>query len=215
MTIDEARVIIHEELRKQPSLTPQDLSDRTNISVMMCFKVMKADIEQGIVTMEIINEAKHYTLVTDAVQDTTTEPVEESAQAEEPIKKEKSVYTPQPTSGRDMTRFLFKKKPFSKSGCVLAVVTDYVTTKQPSSLDKLKEVFPDSIVGRFGVVNELEGEKGAKALSPDRPRYFMKPEHLLTLSDGTVIAVCNQWSLVRFMGFLQAASKAGYKIKPE
>lgn len=215
MTIDEARVIIHEELRKQASLTPQDLSDRTNISVMMCFKVMKADLEQGIVTLEIINQAKHYSLVTDAVQETTVEPVEESVQAEEPIKEEKSVYTPQPTSGRDMTRFLFKKIPYGKSACVLAVVTDYVTTKQPSSLEELKQVFPDSILGRFGVLNKFEGENGAKALSPDRPRYFMKPEHLLTLSDGTVIAVCNQWSLVRFMGFLEAAAKEGYKIKPE
>lgn len=215
MTIDEARVIIHEELRKQASLTPQDLSDRANISVMMCFKVMKADVEQGIVTMEIINEAKRYSLVADVVQDTTAEPVEESAQAEESIKEEKLVYTPQSTSGRDVTKFIFKKKPYGKSACVLAVVTDYVTAKQPSSLEELKQVFPDSIVGRFGVVNKLEGEKGAKALSPDRPRYFMKPEHLLTLQDGTNIAVCNQFSLTRFMDFLEAAAKAGYKIKPE
>lgn len=215
MTIDEARVIIHGELRKQSSLTAQELSDRTSISVLICFKALKADVEQDTVKMEIINEAKHYSLVGHAVQDTTTEPVEESAQAEEPSKEEKSVYTPQAASGRDMTRFQFKKRPYSKSGCVLAVVTDYVTTKQPTSLDKLKEVFPDNIVGRFGVVNKLEGEQGAKALSPDRPRYFMKPEQLLTLPDGTVIAVCNQFSITRFMAFLEAAANVGYKIKPE
>ncbi len=209
MTIEEARVLIHEELGKQPSLTAQDLGERTGIAVMMCYKVLKADVESGDVAMEIIDEMKHYTLTVSETE-ANEQPVSEPEPLEQEDNEVSSTVVVQ-SSGRDTTKFIFKKKAYSKSGCVLAVVTDYVNTSKPT-LEQLKAGFPDAIVGRFGVINSLEK---AKELSPDRARYFMKDDQLLTTSDNITVAVCNQWTLGRFAEFMNAAGKLGYKISPE
>lgn len=210
MTIEEARVLLHEELRKQPSLTAQDLSDQTGIAVMMCYKVLKADVENSLVSMEMIGEMKHYTILEQVSEQATDESVAESPQVDK-SNDDKDLKVSPAATGRDTTKFMFNKKPYSKSGCVLAVLTAHVNTRKPS-FDQVKETFPDSIVGRFGVINTLDG---AKKLSPDRPRYFMKSDQTLTTSDNVIIAVCNQWTLGRFVEFMNAAGKLGYKISPE
>lgn len=209
MTVEEARELIHVELRQQPSLTAQDLSERTGIAVMMCYKVLKADVELGAVSMKIIDEMKHYT-ITGSEMAAMEEPASEPKPSEQEDNEVSSTVVVQ-SSGRDTTKFIFKKKAYSKSGCVLAVVTDYVNTSKPT-LELLRVGFPDAIVGRFGVVNSLDK---AKELSPDRPRYFMKDDQLLITSDNLTIAVCNQWTLGRFAEFMDAAGKLGFKITPE
>jgi hypothetical protein len=215
MTIDEAKIIIREELKKQAGQSAQQLCETTGIIKLLVYKALKADLKEGIITEEVIEEVKRYTLVDAPEEKTEDEQAkEESAPVEESSPEEKPVHTPAPSTGRDTTKFMFMKKPYAKSGCVLAVLKDYVTTKQPT-YDQVKEIFPDTIVGRFGVTNILDGEGGAKELSPDRPRYFMKEDQLLTTSDGVVLAVCNQWTLQRFVEFMDAAAKVGIKIKPE
>ena len=58
----------------------------------------------------------------------------------------------------------------------------------------------------------FQDEDTARSLSGTRDRYFFKPEQLIKLKDKT-IAICNQWTADNIRPFLQAAKKAGYKIK--
>ena len=49
----------------------------------------------------------------------------------------------------------------------------YVEDHPDTTYKQLKEVFPDTLMKRFGVfANETE----AKKLSGNKPRYFLKPE---------------------------------------
>jgi hypothetical protein len=215
MTIEEAQKTICQELAILPRQSAQELCEKTGVIQLMVYKALKAGVKAGSLKEEVIEEVKRYTVI-DATEETTDvdQADEESIPVEKPKAEEKQQRIPVPTAGRDTTKFIFNNQPYSKSGCVLAVLMDYVKNKQPT-FEQVKEAFPDSIVGRFGVVNKLNGEGGAKELSPDRPRYFMKDDQLLKTSDGVFIAVCNQWTLQRFVDFMEAAAKVGMKIKPE
>jgi hypothetical protein len=74
---------------------------------------------------------------------------------------------------------------------------------------KLKEIFPDELLKRFGI---FQDEETAHQIAPKGGRYFSKPEQLIKLKDRTVV-VCNQFTLANIQPFLKAAKTLGYKIK--
>lgn len=111
---------------------------------------------------------------------------------------------------RDMRKFKFKGEHHTKGGLVHAVITEFVSKRKNISLSKLKEFFPDELLQRFGVVQEIA--KAKQFASGGRDRYFLQEERIIKLKDKK-IAVCNQWTSENIKPFLTAARKLGFDIR--
>jgi len=115
-------------------------------------------------------------------------------------------------SKRDMTQYQFLGNTYNKRKLVLAIVTHYVKEHPEKTLDDLRQVFPDEIHGYFGVIAPLE--TAIEKEGGGQPRYFKRPEHLLTTADNHTIAVCNQWGIGNIGLILDIAEKQQYRITP-
>lgn len=93
------------------------------------------------------------------------------------------------TGSRDTSKLKFNGELYGKGRLVLAVVKKYIEDNPKTTLAKLKEVFPDELQPRYGMLQEVSK---AKKISADRDRYFLKPEDLIKVGDKK-IAVCNQF----------------------
>lgn len=113
------------------------------------------------------------------------------------------------SKGRDNSKFKFNGEEYGKGPLVHAVVSQYVVDNKNITYKKLKEVFPDELLKRFGI---FQDEATAKQIAPKGGRYFSKPEQLIKLKDRSVI-VCNQFTLANIQPFLKVAKALGYKIK--
>jgi len=111
---------------------------------------------------------------------------------------------------RDMRKFRFKGEHHTKGGLVHAVITEFVSKRKNISLAKLKESFPDELLQRFGVVQEIA--KAKQFASGGRDRYFMQEERIIKLKDKKIV-VCNQWTSENIKPFLTAARKLGFDIR--
>ncbi len=82
------------------------------------------------------------------------------AEEEEKGEKEKTVSSKGKTEGgRDMRKFRFDGGQHTKGGLVLAVLRKYVEKHKNISVAKLKETFPDELLQRFGVFQEVRKGK--------------------------------------------------------
>ncbi|TAH40109.1 MAG: hypothetical protein EYC69_11920 [Bacteroidetes bacterium] len=112
--------------------------------------------------------------------------------------------------GRDMRKFKFDGKLHTKGGLVLAVVQKYVEKRKNISLAKLKEAFPDELLQRFGVFQEVR--KAKTFTSGGRDRFFLQDDRLIKIQNSK-IAVSNQWSADNIKPFLSTAKKLGFEIR--
>ncbi len=111
---------------------------------------------------------------------------------------------------RDMRKFRFKGEHHTKGGLVHAVITEFVSKRKNITLPKLKESFPDELLQRFGVVQEIA--KAKQFASGGRDRYFMQDERVIKLKDKKIV-VCNQWTSENIKPFLTVARKLGFDIR--
>jgi len=111
---------------------------------------------------------------------------------------------------RDMRKFRFKGEHHTKGGLVHVVISEFVSKRKNISLAKLKESFPDELLQRFGVVQEIA--KAKQFASGGRDRYFMQEERIIKLKDKKIV-VCNQWTSENIKPFLTAARKLGFDIR--
>lgn len=88
------------------------------------------------------------------------------------------------------------------------MVRKYFEKKSQITLKKLREVFPDKFLKRFGIFQDVEIDKeiGVKG-----NRYFSKPEHTNKLKDKSIV-VCNQFTIANIQPFLKLAKSFDYKI---
>ena len=75
-----------------------------------------------------------------------------------------------------MRKFKFKGEQYTKGGLVHAVVSEFVAKHKNIGLAKLKESFPDELIQRFGVFQEIS--KSKQFASVGRDRYFMLDENV-------------------------------------
>jgi len=117
------------------------------------------------------------------------------------------------TASRDNSKYKFNgEEGLGKGPLVRAVVAKYVEDHPDTTHKHLKEIFPDTLMKRFGVfANETE----AKKLSGSKPRYFLKPEQMIKIKgQKEPIAICNQWTATLIAPLiLKAVKELGYKIK--
>ena len=100
-------------------------------------------------------------------------------------------------------------EPLNKRRFVLAVVRKFVESHPDITYGQLRERFPDSLSksplhGVFrpyiDILRKLQNQ-------PDlEKRFFLEPEDLITLFDGTKLAVYNQWGQ-HFPKFLEVAKQ--------
>ena len=115
----------------------------------------------------------------------------------------------QSDSKRDMKKYRFDNQQYGKSNLVLAVVKKYVEKHKNITAAKLKEVFPDELLQRFGVFQTVV--KAKQFTSGGRERFFLKPEQVVKISGGP-IAISNQWTSESIQPFLKIARKL-FEIK--
>lgn len=109
---------------------------------------------------------------------------------------------------KDTTRYKLFKNIYNKRKLVLAIVTHYLTEHPETSLDELRQVFPDDLHRSFGVIAPLEiaQKKGG------RKRYFTDEGCLLVTGDQQTVAVCNQWGIDNIFPIIEIARSKGYQI---
>jgi len=114
-------------------------------------------------------------------------------------------------TSRDNSKYKFNGEEYGKGPLVRAVVAKYVEDHPDTTHKQLKEIFPDTLMKRFGVfANETE----AKKLSGNKPRYFLKPEQMIKIKgQKEPVCVCNQWSASLMPNLLAVIKELGYKIK--
>jgi len=113
-------------------------------------------------------------------------------------------------STRDTSKYSIDgSEPLKKRRFVLAVIRKFVGNHPGITYEQLKERFPDSLSGSplHGVFRPYEEILGRLQTQPDlEKRFFLEPEDLITLSDGTRLTVYNQWGK-HFPNFLEVATQ--------
>jgi hypothetical protein len=186
-------------LGKFSSSTVEILSTGTGINKLLLYKILKPLVENKQVVKSETTPPT-YSLAVGKNDRTKTNPKNIA---------DDELQLPNAT-GRDTSKLKFNGELYGKGRLVLAVVQHYVKSNPRVSLTKLKEVFPDELQPRYGMVQEV-GK--AKKLSADRDRFFLKPEDLIKVGDKK-IAVCNQFGSNNLPPFLKMVkSRLGYNIK--
>ncbi len=113
-------------------------------------------------------------------------------------------------STRDSSKYSIDgSEPLKKRRFVLAVVRKYVESHPGISYEQLRERFPDSLSNSplHGVFRPYEVIQRKLQNQPDLvKRFFLEPEDLISLSDGTKLTVYNQWGH-HFQNFLEVATQ--------
>ncbi len=106
---------------------------------------------------------------------------------------------------KDYTKYAIEgvAENLGKSKLALAIIEDYVS-KNLVDFAILNAAFPDECQGGIhGVFRKKEDVKDFK-------RYYMNMP--ITLIDGNIIVVSNQWGIDNIPGLIDRANKLGYKI---
>ncbi len=111
---------------------------------------------------------------------------------------------------RNTTTYKFQNKEYGKGPIVLAVVQHYVKSHPKCTEAHLKEIFPDSIISRYGVFTDLKTAI-SKSKTSGKKRYFLNPDQLLTIGKSQY-AVTNQWTAKLMEKFLAALKEKGMKL---
>ena len=109
---------------------------------------------------------------------------------------------------RDKTKYIFNgdSTPLPKNQLVKAVVKQYVNDNPKTTLEELSAKFPQNLQGSLGVFKEM-----SKIQDNSSGRYYCNDP--ITLSDGKVVAVCNQWGKPIIDWFVDhVTKKLGYTI---
>lgn len=195
-------------LESNPGATKAEITAKTKIAGIELTNVLKALRKEGRLIEE--GEGKEMKLSISAEAEVTTEP---AAELEIPVEDEQSA---QASKGRNNDKYKFNGQEYGKGPLVRAVVAQYVTDNPKTTYKQLKEIFPDSLMHRFGIFEQVEGKKDeptASSISGARPRYFMKDEQLVRLAGGKLVAVCSQFTYDNIQPFLKTARVLGFKIK--
>jgi hypothetical protein len=114
------------------------------------------------------------------------------------------------TTGRNNDKFSFNGiSDLGKGALARAIVEKYVKDNPNTTYKKLMEVFPTTLLKRFGVVEDIEKAREISGKKYDR--YFFKEEHVIKLKDKKVV-VTNQWTSENILPLLQVAKELGYTI---
>ena len=185
-------------LENNPNSNKEAVAEATGLKGLALFNTLKRLIKEGTINEDETSGEKLYSVAMINDEKANDNPSEEQSEDAEVVSR-----------GRDNSKFKFNGELYGKGPLVHAVVSQYVADNKGTTYKKLKEVFPDELLKRFGI---FQDEDTAHRIAPKGGRYFSKPEQVIKLKDRSVI-VCNQFTLANIQAFLKAAKTLGYKIK--
>lgn len=120
------------------------------------------------------------------------------------------------SGSHDNTKFSLDGKTYlNKRAFVLAVIKRYVSEHPHISYKELESRFPSETHSKKrGVIRPLSVVEDWIKVNPDvKNRYFLSPEDIIQLHDGTKVVVHNQWG-THFPKFLKIAQTL-YSVKSD
>ncbi|MDE6265352.1 MAG: hypothetical protein K2M11_09450 [Paramuribaculum sp.] len=104
----------------------------------------------------------------------------------------------------------------SQNRTALGIVHAYCRMEPRTTLESLRQAFPNSICPDSGVKELFLPIKEAETFNTKMNLYFSKPEETIVLSDGTVIAMAQVWSKSSLDKITAHAAKYGIeKTEPD
>lgn len=184
-------------LEQNPKSTKNEIQEATGLKGLQLYNLLRKLAKE-----ETIIEHPNQTYSIATIGGTEEhEPVQQTTKQTTTVKPK--------TASRDSSKYKFEGEEYGKGPLVHAVVSQYVADNKNTTYKKLKEVFPDELLKRFGI---FQDEATAKQIAPKGGRYFSKPEQFIKLKDRSVI-VCNQFTLANIQPFLKVAKTLGFRIK--
>jgi hypothetical protein len=110
---------------------------------------------------------------------------------------------------KDFSKFIFHGLEFNKGKLVNAVIRYYIENNPMTSFAELKQKFPNSIQGSFGVFDTKD--RANDIFQRGHKRHYIKPEEEIKLIDET-ICTCTQWNTENIKTFINHANILGIKI---
>ena len=107
---------------------------------------------------------------------------------------------------------------YGKGRLVLAVIRSYVETHSGITYDGLMSAFPKQLRGVknrhtfWGCIN-LKRDAVSLYAETGRKRHFLEDDEIITLADGTEVAVSSQWGDFNIDIFIKGAQDLGFTIK--
>ncbi len=158
-------------LKNNPGATKEQIGAQLKMKGLQLFNLLKAEVKSGM----IIVKDDTYSINETLVEVSNNETIANEAGAEVSSNKTKKNDDPAGVeetrtvkpSGRDNTKYIFEKEIYGKGKLVVAVLKKWVTDHPSTTYAQLKEVFPDTLMKRFGVFEEI---KKAKEISGTRDR---------------------------------------------
>lgn len=219
---------IIEFIKTNPKSNKASISEATGIKGLQLFNALKKMVTEGQLSIEGEGKEATYDLAVPEENVIIDEQPSAEETTEEATKEEK---TEQPTTSEEQTdtedkneqpadktvtyrnndKFTFNGQEYGKGPLVRTLVAQYVADNPNTTLKKLKEVFPDDLMKRFGIFQDIDKAREISGKKYDR--YFFKEEHQIKLKDKTVIVVCNQWTSENIKPFLEVIKKLGYDVK--
>ena len=134
--------------------------------------------------------------------------------AHKPIKVELGV-KPENLEGRVLIR-LNGIEYKTKGQMGYAIVKEYMKAHPKTTIEELREMFHNGLLGRWGAWNFIEDNiEAAQKLKEEtgQPRHLLKEEYILTSGDGVRFVVSNQWEKGNVLNLLQIAKNEGWKYE--
>ena len=97
-----------------------------------------------------------------------------------------------------------------------AIVKEYLKAYPKTTIESLKTIFHNGLLGRWGAWNFIEDNiEYAKSLKNEegQARHQLKDEYILTSGDGVKFVVSNQWEKGNILHLLQIAKNEGWKYE--
>lgn len=194
-----------EFLTNNPNSSKATISDATGINGLVLFNAIKKLQKDELIISEGEGPEMVFSITNESGQE---EILEQEAEIEEHVDEVEIEEPTVKSNGRDNSKYKFNSQEYGKGPLVRAVVAKYVEDNSPITLKKLKEVFPDNLLKRFGIFQDVEM---AKEIGGKGNRYFTKPEQTIKLKDKSIV-VCNQFTFANIQPFLKVVKLLGYKI---
>jgi len=197
-----------EFLANNPNSSKATISEATGINGLVLFNAIKKLQKEELIISEGEGPEMLFSMVEESGQKETPKQEDEIEEHIEELDKEIDEPVVK-SNGRDNSKYKFNNQEYGKGPLVRAVVEQYVSDNSPMTFKKLKEVFPDTLLKRFGIFQDVEM---AKEIGGKGNRYFTKPEQTIKLKDKSIV-VCNQFTFANIQPFLKVVKSLGYKIK--
>lgn len=115
-------------------------------------------------------------------------------------------------SSKDRTQYNFNNNTYNKGRLVNAVIKEFVNKIKPDvTFSELEKIFSK---GLHGTTDIIKSKEDAQKIYNDsgHKRFYIKPEELITLNDGSVVTTSNQWKISNINKFIEKAKELGLNI---